>query len=389
MKILIVSFDKTLTESIESLLSEHEVFTAKNAEEALTLSPKDVEVIIFDAISGAISEEEINQLYEKKFQNQKYVILYDELFPIDVNNLKPPQKLLVSRDAPPEEIVKKIFSEEVQEETIAETQESTQEQKPQEHEERPGLPKVLIVSFDKKLTDNLEEKLKEKFSVEVVKNMKLVKEKGKEASVIVYDAISGSIAEKNLVELSEDPILKEKAYVILQDELFPINTEKINLPNKIVVNRDATVEEIAEKIEELSSQLKTESVSEEEPEHTASQEEELLQIGSHIPEEEIGEGESLSAEEEKESTPTVPGNIQTVEIPDEKVIKAAIIEAISRELHGLREELKAEVSHYIRDVVESVVREEVEKYLTDLRVNEVIRETTRRVLEQKLRELLQ
>ncbi|NPB08063.1 MAG: response regulator transcription factor [Aquificae bacterium] len=385
MKILIVSFDKTLTEGLEANLQEHEVFTAKNAEEALTLSPKDVDVIIFDAISGAISEEEINQLYEKKFQEQKYVILYDELFPIDVGNLKPPRKVLLSRDLPPEEIVRKALSEE------AEVPPPVEETKtPQETPQEERAAQVLVVSFDKKLTDSLEEKLGDRFSVEVVKNMKLVKEKGKGALVIVYDAISGSIAEKNLLQLAEDPVLREKNYIILQDELFPINVEKINLPHKVVIGRDTPVEEIAKKVEELiESQAVSGETVQGESEEVAVQEEEeeLLQIGSHIPEE--------TGEEEKEEVekPERPEGLErpapAPELPDEKTIKAAIIEAIARELHGLREELKSEVSNYIKDVVESVVREEVEKYLTDLRINEVIRETTRRVVEQKIRELLQ
>ncbi|HID66222.1 MAG TPA: hypothetical protein EYP32_05215, partial [Aquificaceae bacterium] len=256
MKILIVSFDKNLVDSLEALFTDHDVFTAKNAEEALTLSPPDIDVIIFDAISGAISEEEINQLYQKKFKNQKYVILYDELFPIDTNNIYPPNKVLISRDAVPQEIVNKalgVSTSENREEIIdslQETQKSAKEPSQISKEtEKGNNPLVLIVSFDKKLTDSLENALSSKYRVQVVKNVKAAKEKGAEADIIVYDAISGSIAEKNLVELSEIPEIREKVFLILLDELFPIDVERINLPFKAVINRDAPIDLIGDEID--------------------------------------------------------------------------------------------------------------------------------------------
>jgi len=364
MKILVVSFDKTLTQALEEKLSGHEVFVAKNAEEALTLSPKDVDVVVFDAISGAISEEEINQLYEKKFGDKRFVILYDELFPIDERNLHPQNRVLLSRDLPPEEIARAVLGE-VRTESPAIPAEEEKEKK----------PLVLIVSFDRKLTDALEGRLKEKFNTEVVKNLKLVKEKGKEALAIIYDAISGSIAEKNLTELSEDPVLREKAYLVLMDELFPIEVEKINLPKKAVVNRDAPPDLIAEELEKLLSEVE-EKAEEVPPQEEAVAEEEVKEERAEVPPAEVP---ALSEERE----------VPPVELPEEKVVKGAIVEAISKELHGLREEVRGEVSTYIKDVIESVVREELEKYLSSAKINDLIRDTTRRVVEQKLKELLE
>ena len=429
MKVLIISFDKTLSENLKQALSgKHEVFTAKNTEEALTLIPHEIDVIVFDAISGAISEEEINQLYNKKFARQKYIVLYDELFPVDENNIQPPNKVLVIRDKALEEVPKLIESEatvetasaevsQVQEVTTETQQQTTSKpevQETQEVSQPSGKPKILIVSFDKKLTDELESLLQDKYETEVVKNQRLVKEKGRTASLIVFDAISGTIAEKNLMELSEDPVLREKHYLILMDDLFPINVEKLNLPNKEVVNRDAPATLIAEQIESILQKASTPQTQPQPQEAKAEEtkaQEEIIQ--GNIPEfeEETQEvtQEQTVAEQKEEITqepykdfleeitePETPTRAQPQPTPvenvslslDEKTIKAAIVEAISKELAGLREEVKVEVSGYIRDIIESVVREEVEKYLLELKIGDLIREETKKIVEEKLKELL-
>ncbi|NPB06802.1 MAG: hypothetical protein GXO03_04265 [Aquificae bacterium] len=357
MKILLVSFDKALTQALEEQLKNHEVYTAKNAEEALTLSPKDVDVVVFDAISGAISEEEINQLYEKKYKDKRFVVLYDELFPIDEKNLFPPDKTLVSRDLPPEQIAAVITGKEA----AAAPPKTEKTEAP-----APSKPLVLLVSFDKKLTDALEERLKDKYETQVLKNLRQVKEKGKEAALIVYDAISGSIAEKNLNELSQIPELREKPYLILLDELFPINVEGIDLPKKASVNRDAPPELIVEEIEKL---LSAEAVPQEQPAPQPEEQPQPEVKPEPVPQEAV--------------SPSLPEGLE------EKEVKGAIVEAISRELHGLREEVRADVSSYIKDVIEAVVREELEKFLSSAKINDLVRDTTRRVLEQKLKELLE
>ena len=407
MKVLIISFDKTLSEKLKEALSQkHEVFTAKNTEEALTLIPHEIDVIVFDAISGAISEEEINQLYNKKFSKQKYIILYDELFPVDQNNIQPPDKVLVVRDNALEEVPKLV-----EESTPVETpsvspeapQAATSSEKPQEPE-ASGKPKVLIVSFDKKLTDELESLLKDKYETEVVKNQRLVKEKGRTANLIVFDAISGTIAEKNLMELAEDPVLKEKPYLILMDDLFPINVDKLDLPKKEVVNRDAPATLIAEQIDsilggaaqpsqpatvpqEVKEEIKEEPVTEE---LTSSAEERVEEQPEITPPEvytaQEFQASALETPQQASVSGTAVGNVNLS--LDEKTVKAAIVEAISKELAGLREEVKMEVSGYVRDIIESVVREEVEKFLVELKIGDLIREETKKIVEEKLKELL-
>lgn len=406
MKILIVSFDKNLVDSLEALFTDHDVFTAKNAEEALTLSPPDIDVIIFDAISGAISEEEINQLYQKKFKNQKYVILYDELFPIDTNNIYPPNKVLISRDAVPQEIVNKalgVSTSENREEIIdslQETQKSAKEPSQISKEtEKGNNPLVLIVSFDKKLTDSLENALSSKYRVQVVKNVKAAKEKGAEADIIVYDAISGSIAEKNLVELSEIPEIREKVFLILLDELFPIDIERINLPFKAVINRDAPIDLIGDEIDRLAQQkVKETHQTKETISETPSKSEE-----ESIIEEALSPSEEFALESTKEekkdvsserlaSTPRedIKPIVESIseKLTDEKFVKMIVAEAISKELQGLREEIRMEAKDYIKDVIESVIREEIERFLLELKIADIIREETRKTVERKISELL-
>jgi len=406
MKILIVSFDKNLVDSLEALFTDHDVFTAKNAEEALTLSPPDIDVIIFDAISGAISEEEINQLYQKKFKNQKYVILYDELFPIDTNNIYPPNKVLISRDAVPQEIVNKalgVSTSENREEIIdslQETQKSAKEPSQISKEtEKGNNPLVLIVSFDKKLTDSLENALSSKYRVQVVKNVKAAKEKGAEADIIVYDAISGSIAEKNLVELSEIPEIREKVFLILLDELFPIDVERINLPFKAVINRDAPIDLIGDEIDRLAQQKvkethqtketisETPSKSEEESiiEEALSPSEEFV-LESTKEEKKDVSSERLASTPREDIKPIVESISE--KLTDEKFVKMIVAEAISKELQGLREEIRMEAKDYIKDVIESVIREEIERFLLELKIADIIREETRKTVERKISELL-
>lgn len=406
MKILIVSFDKNLVDSLEALFTDHDVFTAKNAEEALALSPPDIDVIIFDAISGAISEEEINQLYQKKFKNQKYVILYDELFPIDTNNIYPPNKVLISRDAVPQEIVNKalgVSTSENREEIIdslQETQKSAKEPSQISKEtEKGNNPLVLIVSFDKKLTDSLENALSSKYRVQVVKNVKAAKEKGAEADIIVYDAISGSIAEKNLVELSEIPEIKEKVFLILLDELFPIDVERINLPFKAVINRDAPIDLIGDEIDRLAQQKvkethqtketisETPSKSEEESiiEEALSPSEEFV-LESTKEEKKDVSSERLASTPREDIKPIVESISE--KLTDEKFVKMIVAEAISKELQGLREEIRMEAKDYIKDVIESVIREEIERFLLELKIADIIREETRKTVERKISELL-
>ena len=397
MKILIVSFDKALTDSLTALLSEHEVFVAKNAEEAITLSPKEVDLIIFDAISGAISEDEINQLYEKKFKDSKYVVLYDELFPVDPANLHPTNKVLIKRDLPPEEIIKGIFEE--KSEKISEQVKDTEKAEVLVRPSTKKRRKILIVSFDKRLTDSIEERLKDEYDIEVVKNMKSVKEKGKEAGLIIFDAISGTIAEKNLNELSADPEIREKPFLILIDELFPIDVDKIDLEKKDSVNRDAPIDLIIEKAKSLLEEFKEEEkVSIPQPSEIPeiSPVEEVMEEKEKPKEESpithtVDIFEEMKAAEKREAIEESAKSIKeelSEKLSEEKFIKSVLIEAISSSLYGLRDEVKKEISDYIRDMLEAVIREELDRYFKEAKISEIIREETRKIVEEKLKELL-
>ena len=99
MKILLVTFDKEMEKKVRELLKDHQIITAKNGEEALLLNiANDVDVVIYDALAGGIAEDDINKLYEEGFNNVPFIILMDDLFPIDPENIKPKLKKIISRE---------------------------------------------------------------------------------------------------------------------------------------------------------------------------------------------------------------------------------------------------------------------------------------------------
>ncbi len=463
MKVLIVSFDKTLTEALKEALSEHEVYTAKNSEEAIKVIPSDVEGIIYDAISGAISEEDINTLYKKKFSQARYVILYDELFPVDKNNILPEKKILVPRESSPKEIANKLieFPEEAVEHTQDEQVEDveslvqelgtedieiehttldlgTEEQAPQEkYVEREGdkeeppeeakvIPgKVLVVSFDQTLIDSIKANLGSGYSVSAVKTVKQAFEEGKDASVVVFDAISGMVAERGLMELSQDKVMSSKPYIILVDELFPINTDNVPLQDKEVLSRDSNPEEIAKLIREKAKMV-TEAVSqesvteevepvpqeelrEEAPElevlekagptveevtHTQvqepSQEEEpipALEALEKVIEEKSFETE-LSHQDEPEKEPIQEEKVETKEPVAEEplqVVTAPVSEEAIKE--AVRKAVEESMQD-IRELVMNVVKQEIEKVFEDMDVKELIKQVTYQALRERLEELI-
>jgi DNA-binding NarL/FixJ family response regulator len=108
MKVLIVSFDRSLVKQLKNVLSEYEVIDVKNGEEALNLAIPYFDLIIYDAMSGALSEEDINNMYQQKFKDAKFVVLVDDLFPINAQNLKPQKKILIPRASTPDQILSAI-----------------------------------------------------------------------------------------------------------------------------------------------------------------------------------------------------------------------------------------------------------------------------------------
>ncbi|EDP76358.1 hypothetical protein [Hydrogenivirga sp. 128-5-R1-1] len=464
MKVLIVSFDKTLTEDLKKALSDHEVYVAKNSEEAIKMIPSDIEGVIYDAISGAISEEDINTLYTKKFSNARYVVLYDELFPVDENNIIVPSKLLVPRDESPKEIVNKLLefpveeappavetvTEEIPEieeqpveelvegiseespefeiETTAYETPSYEEQTPEELVEEPvtgsveealqeleatgfeapeeieveepvleaeekveeekveveepevkaeapapapaattGTGKILIVSFDQTLIDSIKAAFGQKYGVESVKTVKQAIEHGRDASVVVFDAISGVIAEKGLIELSNDQSMAAKSYVILVDDLFPINVDGIPLEKKVSVSRDTDPNRIKEIIEEQLASAPVQPVEEVPVEEAQPQEvveevqEEVQELEDvevspveevELPEtvEEVQPEETVEALETPEEAPPPPP--ETAE--EERIPALEALEKVMEE-----QEIEIEESPPVEELVEEVSKEEV------------------------------
>jgi hypothetical protein len=423
MRVLIVSFDRTLTEGLKNALSDHEVFTAKNSEEAIKMIPSDMDVVIYDAISGAISEEDINTLYTKKFSNSKYVILYDELFPVDPGNIIVPKKILVSRDEDPKAVSRKILEEpkeEVQtpEETkeVAEPKEVKEEAPPQPP---PSGGKVLVVSFDQTLIDGIKGAVGTDLEVVSVKTVRQAIEQGKDAQVIVFDAISGIIAEKGLVDMSKDETMAEKPYVILVDDLFPINVEGIPLEKKYPISRDADPsqikdlllralaeseevreEEVTEQAEEAKERAEeVEEKPEEKPEEEKVEEIVEREIPQEIPEieiEQVEEAPALEAlekimEEKETYAQDRSEEAKAVEIPQEveKVVREAVLKSLSEErIREIVAKVLEEKMEDIRGIVSEAVRSRIEKAFEDLDVKEIIRQTAYKALRDRLDELV-
>ena len=98
MKILLVTFDREMENKIKQLLKEYNIAVVKNGEEAILSNISDIDAIIYDALAGGIAEEDINKLYDSGYKNIPYIILMDELFPIEPENIKPKIKKILARE---------------------------------------------------------------------------------------------------------------------------------------------------------------------------------------------------------------------------------------------------------------------------------------------------
>lgn len=282
MKILIVSFDKNLTKQLKKVLEDHEVIDVRNGEEALNLTSQDFDVIIYDAISGAISEEDINNMYEQRFKDAKFIVLVDDLFPVNEKNLKPDKKLLITREHAVNKIldaIEKPLEEstemllpllpelEIERHTLIEEGPSPL---PEQwlNQERTIAPKrrISIVSFDSTLIDSITSLLPKDLEVYPVRSFRNLEEVLKDQDLVVFDAISGLTAKRRLMELSKDPNLSSKPFIILVDELFSIDVEDIPLARKYAVLRADSPEKISQKIMEVLTSDVGPVLKEEEPE---------------------------------------------------------------------------------------------------------------------------
>jgi DNA-binding NarL/FixJ family response regulator len=473
MKILIISFDKKLSEELKEAFSQEEVITVKNSEEALKIAPTLVDVVIYDAISGAISEEDINNIYQKKFSEAKYVILYDELFPVNADNLMPENKVLVPREEKVEKIKEVALSsetpaevnqaqesqpesepsqateespplddtlleltaipeieekpaeeeipspqgeellEEIETTSIETAPEDTQSHSPEQVASPDGKRKILLVSFDATLIDSIKGRLASNYEITVVKNTKQAIDKGADSELIIYDAISGVIAEKGLLELSENPQFSVKPYLILIDDLFPIEVDKIPLSAKKSLSRDATAEDIEKAIQELIAQapaIKVEESPQEEvpaePPTEVIEEEEIpalenldkiveeLEKGLEEPveEEPVEEPESVVAQEE---TPPIMEQEVEGKAPEEDRKEIASKHELPEEisLEGIEEVIKDAVmqklsSLKLENLVSDLVKDSVKEALSGVDFAQIIREETRKLLKERIEELL-
>jgi DNA-binding NarL/FixJ family response regulator len=303
MKVLIVSFDRSLVNKLKNALSEYEIMDVKNGEEALSLATPYFDVIIYDAISGALSEEDINNLYLQKFKDAKFVVLVDDLFPINAQNLKPQKKMLIPRESTPDQILSAIMAPaqeteeyqiptleleiETHKQTVEELdgaieitpseQESIQklffeeelklaEAQPESKEEvsryipEDAHPKkkVAVVSFDSTLVDSITSLLSENFEPVVIRSFRNLESLLKDVDGVIFDAISGLAAKKRLMELAKDQDIAQKPFLVLIDELFNINIDDVPLRNKHAISREKSPKEIVEKFKEMSVHLKEE-----------------------------------------------------------------------------------------------------------------------------------
>ncbi len=444
MNILIVSFDKNLVSKIKEVLSEYNLIDVKNGEEAINTVSSKMDVVIYDAVSGSISEEDINNMYKKKFKDSKYIILVDDLFPVDMNNILPPRKIKLIRDEAIKKIKDAILSEPEAvigeqpqeillqeapslEDTISSQSTYTQDvlsfreldfEIPAEHTisqiedvfqkttmEKP-LKKVLLVSFDANLVNNVKEALSGRAEILEARNIKEAFVKAKEVDIILFDTISGMLAYRTLMDMSKDESLAKKPYVLLIDELFTIDVGSIPLERKYSFAREAELSKAIEKVIELAEEAPTEQYEEAELQPATLQEEEggimsLLEeiIGSGLEEEKP----PISTEEEApkievSEKPVISEGITHVENIVESLataIKDVIREELSQEkvlplLSRLLspEEVGRHIASFLERRLEEIIREKINEVFSRIDMSHIVREEAYKVLKEKINELI-
>ena len=441
MKILIVSFDKNLTKQLKKVLEDHEVIDVRNGEEALNLTSQDFDVIIYDAISGAISEEDINNMYEQRFKDAKFIVLVDDLFPVNEKNLKPDKKLLITREHAVNKIldaIEKPLEEsaemllpllpelEIERHTLIEEGPSPLQEQ-WLNQERTIAPKrrISIVSFDSTLIDSITSLLPKDLEVYPVRSFRNLEEVLKDQDLVVFDAISGLTAKRRLMELSKDPNLSSKPFIILVDELFSIDVEDIPLARKYAVLRADSPEKISQKIMEVLTSDLGPVLKEEEPEpleriwesfETLKVEESVSSVEENLEEtippwekEEIQLEEIPSALEGYEPVSSVQNQaiipIEGKKIeettyradigPIDEIVKSALREKISAESLevAIKEEVRRTIESALQEnILREAIRQAVEEKLTELiksvPLEAIIKEVTYKVLQERLRELI-
>jgi len=431
MKVLIVSFDRSLVKQLKNTLSEYEVMDVKNGEEALSLGTSYFDVIIYDAISGALSEEDINNLYLQKFKDAKFVVLVDDLFPINAKNLKPQKKVLITRESAPDQVLSAIMApaqetEEYQLPTLElemETHKQTLEElegaieiTPSEQESVETLPfeeelklaeahpeskeevsqyipesahpkkKVAVVSFDSTLADSIISLLSENFEPVAVRSFRDLEILLKDVDGVIFDAISGLAAKKRLMELAKDQDIAQKPFLVLIDELFNINIDDVPLRNKHAISREESPKEIVEKFKEIIVPLKEEETTLikmlgellEKQEAVQEKEEdvepeEFLQIIKEFEMPKLEESplpmEGSVLKEQKEETTPIS------QIPIEEAMPT--VSASEQKTERLEDVLRSLPLEDIKKVIEETIKEEIKRAFEGFNLRDLVRERLR------------
>jgi len=442
MKVLIVSFDRSLVKQLENVLSEYEVVDVKNGEEALSLATPYFDVIIYDAISGALSEEDINNMYQQKFKDAKFVVLVDDLFPINVQNLKPQKKVIIPRESTPDQILSAIIAPvqeteeyqlptleleiETHKQTVEELEkqesiealffekglEPTEVQPESKEEVFQYIPesvhpkkKVAVLSFDSTLVDSITSLLSENFEPVVIRSFRNLESLLKDVDGVIFDAISGLTAKKRLVELAKDQDIAQKPFLVLIDELFNINIDDVPLRNKHAISREKSPKEIVEKFKEIFAHLKEEETTlmqmlgELLEKQEAVQEKEkgteteefihILPVKEFVLEEQKEEPISVPQIHIEEAVPTVSASQQKTERLED-ALKGVSLEDIKKVVEEtIKEEIKKAFQGFNpSDLVRELLREEFKKSIESIPLESIIREITYQVLRERLRELI-
>ncbi len=482
MKILLVTFDKEMEQKIRNLLKDYQIVVAKNGEEALLLNVEgDVGLIIYDALAGGIAEEDINRLYDEGFKNVPYIILMDDLFPIDPNNIKPKNKKVISREvevdklpdlvkellekAPSEEKAEVPAEEKPKEEpkkeesaaaeetsweemfggitTVGPAKEEKSETAKEEKAEAaetvseakkeevstpatPELPlkkKCLLVSFDMPLVERIQQIIGDSCDLAIARSAKQALQKyGNEFfDIIIFDTISGVFAEKGIKDLYEKGGYKDSLYVVLLDEMLPIDVDKLPVKNLRAIKRESELDllpEIIESAPHISLEKALESaaaaVEEQKPET-----EEKAAVAATPPAEEKSAPTSVEketpappkveeakppVEEKKQAVPALeekvqpvqpaevqptppPATVQTVQvqISEEQIAKIVEAKLNERVIPLIEELIRSKLSEVY---VKTLLREMVEEEVSESTVREIVREIAEPIVRETLEELL-
>jgi DNA-binding NarL/FixJ family response regulator len=438
MKVLIVSFDRNLVKQLKNALSEYEVMDVKNGEEALSLATPYFDVIIYDAISGALSEEDINNMYQQKFKDAKFVVLVDDLFPINAKNLRPQKKMLIPRESTPDQILSAVMAPaqeteeyqlptleleiETHKQTVGEVegaieiapseQESIEtlafeegfklaEAKPESKEEvSQYIPesahpkkKVAVVSFDSTLADSIISLLSENFEPVVIRSFRDLESLLKDVDGVIFDAISGLAAKKRLMELAKDQDIAQKPFLVLIDELFNINIDDVPLRNKHAISREESPKEIVEKFKEILVPLKE-------------QETTLIQMLGEL----LEKQEAVQEKEKGVEVEEFPQIIKEVEMPkleesqlpmEESVLKeqkeettpisqipikeaVPMVNVSEQKTERLEDVLRSLPLEDVKQVIEETIKEEIKRAFEGFNLGDLVRELLREELKKSI-----